>query len=183
MNLELRILLIPLTLLAFVGVGARITYGQVPLEQVAQTEKSDKTSQASANDCSLLTSAMIQKVLGQSVTAKPEAQKAPPMYGGEWGWNCTYHVGYANHGGVEVQFSIYTEATAAKAKQDFDTYSVAAEQSKGKPSIGDSAYWVQASDTDLILYVLKGKVHFSLAVTRAKEKQLADLASEVAARI
>ena len=167
-----------------------MTYGQVRLERVAQTEKSkstqgqsEKTNPASANDCSLLTSAMLEKALGQALSGKPLAQEAPPMYGGASGWNCTYYVGQQNHGGLMVQFSVYTEASAAKAKQDFDTYAVAADDSRGKPSIGDSAYWVVPNKTTLLLFVLKGKVHFNLALTPANEKQLADLAAQVAAHI
>ena len=151
-----------------------------------------QASPAGGNDCSLVTPAMLNKTLGQPMTGKPEVQKAPPMYEGAWGWHCTYSVGYQNHGGVKVEFSVYTEASAAKARQDFDAYAIAADDARGKPSVGDGAYWVEpdaskrASDTSkktLFLYVLKGKVHFSLELTPANEKQLSELAAAVAASI
>ncbi|MBV9341440.1 MAG: hypothetical protein JO159_11205 [Acidobacteria bacterium] len=190
MSFELRILLIPITLLVSIGVGARMTYGQVRMEQVVQTQKSkstqsqsDKSNPASANDCSLLTSAMLEKALGQAQSGKPQAQEGPPMYGGASGWICTYYVGTQNHGGAKVVFSVYTEASAAKAKQDFDTYAIVADNSRGKPSIGDSAYWVAPDTNSLFIYVLKGKVHFSIELMPVNEKQLRDLAAEVAARI
>ena len=90
---------------------------------------------------------------------------------------------------MRVDFSVYAETTAAKAKQDFDRYAVAADYSRGKPSIGDSAYWVEPTKQTLAIFVLKGKVHFSISVhfsikmTTADEKKLKDLAAAVAAGI
>ena len=145
-----------------------MTYGQVP--------------PARGNDCSLVTPAMLNKTLGQPMIRKPEARNAMPMYGGAPGSNCTYFVGSPPQG-VKVEFSIYTEASAAKARQDFEKYSAAADSARGKPSIGGDAYWVEATKKTLVLYVLKGKVHFSLQMRPANEKQLSELASAVAASI
>ena len=189
MNSKLTVVLIPAVLLLSIGGGARMARAQ---QNKSTQSQSDKTNPAPANDCSLVTPAMLEKVLGQSVMGKPEAQKTPPMYGGAWGWNCTYYVGYQNHGGVKVEFSVYTEESAAKAKQDFDTYAIAADDSRGKPSIGDAAYWVEPggskkvadnSKKTLLIFVLKGKVHFNLELIPANEKQLTDLAAAVAAGI
>jgi hypothetical protein len=66
------------------------------------------------------------------------------MYGGACGWSCSYIVEHGNDGIVRIELTVYTEASSAKAKQDFDTYALAADDSKGKPSIGDSAYWVKS---------------------------------------
>jgi hypothetical protein len=77
---------------------------------------------------------MLEKALGGSFRGDPPG-KAMPMYGGAEGSSCTYR-----SQGVRVDFAVYSEATAAKAKQDFDKYSIAADNSRGKPSIGDSAY-------------------------------------------
>jgi hypothetical protein len=198
MNSKLTLVLTT-ALLLFVGGGERMAYAGVRPDRMTGTlqdksiqSQSDRTNAAPANDCSLLTPAMLKKVLGQSELGKPEAQKVPPMYGGAWGWNCTYYLGYQNHGGVKVEFSVYTEESAAKAKQDFDTYAIAADDSRGKPSIGDAAYWVEPgtskrvtdnSKKTLLIFVLKGKVHFNLQLTPTNDKQLADLAAAVAAGI
>jgi len=174
MDLNRRTPLISAALLVFLGGGARMTYGQVP--------------PTGGTDCSLVTPAMLNKTFGQPMTGKPEVEKALPMYGGASGWHCTYSVGNPTQR-VKVEFSVYTEASAAKARQDFNTYSVAADVARGKPSIGDGAYWVEPTKKTLALYVLKGKVHFSLQahfsqeVGPANEKQLSELAAAVAAGI
>lgn len=174
MDLNRRTPPISAALLVFLGVGAPMTYGQAPPD--------------GGGACSVLTPIMLREAFGQPVTGKPEAQKALPMYGGASGWNCTYSVGEPSQR-VKVEFTVYTEASAAKAKQDFNTYSNAADVARGKPSIGDGAYWVEPTKRTLALYVLKGKVHFSLQahfsldVKPANEKQLSELAAAVAASI
>jgi hypothetical protein len=146
--------------------------------------RTDNNRAATATSCSLLTAGTIEKVMGQSLWGNPKARTAPPMYGGAWGSSCTYIVG-----AVRIELTVYTEASSAKAKQDFDTYGLTANDSKGKPSIGDSAYWVEphtskgSPDSSLSLFVLKGKVHFSIKMTPANEKQLKDLAAAAAAGI
>ncbi|HEV8047410.1 MAG TPA: hypothetical protein VGP35_06765 [Terriglobales bacterium] len=146
--------------------------------------RTDNNKAATATSCSLLTAGTIEKVMGQSLWGNPQARTAPPMYGGASGSSCTYIVG-----AVRIELTVYTEASSAKAKQDFDTYGLTANDSKGKPSIGDSAYWVEphtsksSRDSSLSLFVLKGKVHFSIKMTPANEKQLKDLAAAAAAGI
>ncbi len=148
----------------------------------------DNNKAATATSCSLLTAGTIEKVLGKSLWGTPRARKAPPMYGGAWGWSCSYIV---EHGGiVRIELTVYTEASPAKAKQDFDTYAITADDSKGKPSIGDSAYWVKSHgssdrvlDSNRDLFVLKGNVYFNIRMTPANEQQLKDLAAAVAAGI
>lgn len=158
MNLKLKMALITAALLLVIGSDARIAHAQ-----------GNKT--ASNSGCPLLTSAMVQKVLGQPVQSRP-AEKAMSMYGGAPGWRCTYRAG-----DVQIDFSVYTEASAQEAKREFDIYSAAADDSKGKPSIGDSAYWVVATKVTLYLYVLKGKVHFSIGMSPPNEAQMKSLAS------
>ena len=159
MNSKLKPTLITVVVLLFMGTGARMAQ--------AQGNKA-----ASGSGCPVLTSAMVEKVLGQKVQSGP-AQPTQAMYGGgATGWRCTYHAG-----GVRIDFSVYTEASAAEAKRQFEQYSLAADDSKGKPSIGDSAYWVSATKMTPYLYVLKGKVHFSIAMTPGNETKMKDLAS------
>jgi hypothetical protein len=157
---------------------AKPRLAQTQQNKTAPTGSDNKTSPAA--DCSLLTPAMLEKVLGVSFrAASPE--KALPMYGGAPGWSCTYHGGIPER--ARVDFSVYAETSPAKAKQDFDKYAIAADNSKGKPSIGDSAYWVQPTKTTLSIFVLKGKVHFSISMNPGNENQLKDLAAAVAAGI
>lgn len=164
MNPKLKLTLIAAATLLFVGSDAPMAHAQ-----------GNKT--AANSGCPVLTSAMVEKVLGQPVQTKP-AEKAMSMYGGAPGWSCTYRAG-----GARIDFSVYTEASAQEAKREFDTYSVAADDSKGKPSIGDSAYWVSATKVKLYLYVLKGKVHFSIAMSPPNEAQMKSLASAAVAGI
>lgn len=161
MNSKLKPTLITIVVLLFMGIGTRMAH--------AKANKS-----ASGSGCPVLTSAMVEKVLGQHVqSGSPE--KTLPMYGGgASGWRCTYRAGGV--GGPQIDFSVYTEASSAEAKRQFDTYSIAADDSKGKPPIGDSAYWVMATKVQPYLYVLKGKVHFSIAMRPANESQMKDLA-------
>lgn len=124
-----------------------------------------------------------RKSHGQPFRGKIETHKAMPMYGGAWGWSCTYFAS------MRIEFSIYAEASSAKAKQDFDKLSIGADESKGKPSIGESAFWSNTDSTDPYLYVLKGKAYFLVSMSgtkRGDEKQMRetrDLAAAVAARI
>jgi len=178
-----------LCILVIFGVNGEMMEASAAPGRVAQSQSTksvpSKTNNktTSSNDCSLLTPAMIEKVLGQAVRVN-DTHKAMPMYGGAWGWSCEYR-----GEGVRIDFVVYEEATAAKAKQDFNTYSVAADDSAGKPSIGDSAYWVTDAKQEPYLYVLKGKVHFSVGMDRgapANQKQMEQMktmAVGVAARI
>lgn len=171
MESKFNVVLITAALFLVIGGGVQMASANPRLARVAQnktapTGTNDKTSPAT--DCSLLTPATLEKVVGDS-------------FRGAWGWSCTYHG--RSPGGVRVDFSVYSETSTAKAKQDFDTYAVAADGSKGKPSIGDSAYWVEPTKTTLSIFVLKGKVHFSITMHPANEKQLKDLAAAVAAGI
>jgi hypothetical protein len=78
---------------------------------------------------------------------------------------------------------VNVEASPAVAKHTFDTYSMAADDSAGKPSIGDSAYWDSTTKAEPQIHVLKGKVHYSVGMRPANEKQLQDLAAAIAAGI
>ena len=197
MNSKLKLALVTAAFFTLVGVGAREAYANARPERMAQTphdknsaSRTDQNKTAPGTGCSLLTIAMIEKVLGQPFPGNPKAENAMAMYGGASGWRCTYLKAGGSEGNIKVDFVIYEEASAAKAKQDFDKYSVAADDSKGKPSIGDSAYWVTPTRAESLIYVLKGKVHFSLGMriggnpaTETQLKRVKDLAAAVAARI
>ena len=165
MNSKLKLTLIPAAILLFMGTDTRMAHAQ-----------GNKT--ASDSGCPVLTSAMVEKVLGQKVQSSP-AQQALPMYGGgASGWSCTYR-----GAGARIDFSVYTETSSAEAKRQFEKYSVAADDSKGKPSIGDSAYWVTDAKQEPYLYVLKGKVHFSIGMRLPNETQMKSLAVAAASGI
>jgi hypothetical protein len=84
-----------------------------------------------------------------------------------------------------VDFVIYTEASAAKAKQTFDQ-AAAFIKDKAKPTpsgLGDEAYWGLTDDEPAMLHVLKGKSHYSLELEPANDSKLLELAAAVSARI
>lgn len=195
MNSKLKLALMTAALLTFIAGGTRMALSNTRTQRTAQAHAKKTAPSATAGskaspayDCSLLTPAMIQKVLGRRFQGNPEAQKAPPMYGGAWGWSCTYDVG-SEDGAMDIDFGVYEEASAAKAKQDFDTLSIGADSSAGRPSIGDSSYWFTNDKQEPRIWVLKGKVRFSIGINRgivANAKQLQqtkDLAASIAVRI
>jgi hypothetical protein len=166
MNSKIKLMPITVAIVLFIGTNARMA--------IAQGKTS---SSASGSGCPVLTSAMVEKVLGQQVQSSP-AERTLSMYGGASGWSCRYR-----GGGARIDFSVYIEASSQEAKREFDIYSVAADASKGKPSIGDSAYWVTDAKQEPYLYVLKGKVHFSIGMTPANETQMKSLAGAAASGI
>ena len=126
--------------------------------------------------CSLLTPEQIQKVLGQPFGA-PEETKAPPAYGQQpWGSNCRYSSKTGTK--TALTFIVYVDASPAEAKQTFDRLSMWYAP-KSKPSIGDFAY----IDSHGAIHVLKGKVRYFISIDPGNEKQLKDLATDVASRI
>lgn len=134
-------------------------------------------ARASANECSPLTPVQIQKVLGQPF-GEPNKAQAPPAFGKQpWGKHCTY--GSQNGTHVTVDFIIYTDASAAEAKQTFDRLMIWF-PAKSKPSgIGDSAY----IDSRGAIHVLKGKTRYFLSINPGNENQLKDLASSLATQL
>lgn len=128
------------------------------------------------NECSPLPPAQIQKVLGQPF-GEPDKTKAPPAFGRQpWGTHCTYN---SQKGHVRVVFIIYTDASAAEAKQTFERLMMWF-PAKSKPSgIGDSAY----IDSSGAIHVLKGKTRYFVSVDPGDENHLKELASSVAAHL
>lgn len=171
MNLKLNLFFITAALLLFIGSNAQIA----PAQGNKNSPSQNKTAPQAG--CSPLTTAMVEKVLGQHISTAP-AHEIMAMYGGAPGCGCTYR-----GQDVRIDFSIYNEASVADAKKAFYTYAVAADESKGKPAIGDSAYWVTDAKQEPYLYVLKGKVHFSIGMRLGNETKMKDLAGAVASAI
>jgi hypothetical protein len=148
------------------------------------SEPSEKAKMmAPASGCAMLTPALLAKVLGQPFEDKHEESKFPPAYDGPWGWTCEYaSTKSKGQGGVHVEFRVYTEASAAVAKQTFDKVAVFfANRSKPRPSVGDEAYW--GTGDEPVIHVLKGKVHYSVAVYPSNAKQAQDVAAALAATL
>jgi hypothetical protein len=159
MNSKLRFALIATAFLIFGASSARSAYAA-----------------PQGPGCSMLTSAQIQKVIGQPFGA-PTATPAPPAYAKQsWGSTCSYSSQKGGH--VTVGFIVYVNASPSEAKQTFDKLSMWY-PAKSKPTIGDSAY----IDKDGAIHVLKGKVRYYISLDPKNEKQLKDLAASVAARI
>ena len=131
----------------------------------------------SANECSPLSPAQIQKVIAQPF-GEPDKAQAPPAFGKQpWGTHCTYDSQKGTK--VRVDFIIYTDASAAEAKQTFERLMMWF-PAKSKPSgIGDSAY----IDSRGAIHVLKGKTRYFLSLDPGDETHLKDLASSVAAHL
>ena len=105
----------------------------------------------------------------------------PPAYNGAWGSICEYA---ATRTRAKVDFLVFVEASPGEAKQFFDkTTMFYIDNSKPKLSVGDSAYWDTNDRPEPAIHVLRGKVHFKIAMIPVNEKQLIDLAAAVAAGI
>jgi hypothetical protein len=171
-------------LLACVVFGAGILRAETNQQNKKAAAASEKTKQAApASGCAMLTPALLAKVLGQPFEDKHEESKFPPAYDGPWGWTCEYASQKSkSQGGVHVEFRVYTEASAAIAKQTFDKVAVFfANRSKPRPSVGDEAYW--GTGNEPVIHVLKGKVHYSIAVYPSNAKQAQDVATALAATL
>ena len=194
MNSKFTMALVTAALLLSIGGGGRMAHAKARPERTAQAQQnqsassaSDKNKTAPAAGCSLLTPAMVQKVLGVPIKDNSAGVKMPPAYENTaWGSVCEYGGTLGPGTPVRVDFLVYVEASGAEAKRVFDSATVFyIDSSKPKPAIGDSAYW----ETPLVkkkepsIHVLKGKVHFKLEIVPANEKQMADLAAAVAAGI
>jgi hypothetical protein len=194
MNSKFKLVLIIAAFVIFIGASARMAHANARSERMAQAQQNksapsttDKNQAAPAAGCSLLTPAMVQKVLGVPIKDNSAGVKMPPAYENTaWGSACEYGGTLGPGSSVRVNFVVYVEASAAEAKKVFDEATVFyIDNSKPKPAIGDSAYW----ETPLVkkkepsIHVLKGKVHFKLGIVPANEKQMLDLAAAVAAGI
>ena len=129
-----------------------------------------------AADCSLLSPAQIQQVLGQPFNAPSKTQALPAFAKQAPGSNCHYN---SQKGHASVDFIVYLDGSASEAKQTFDRLSMWY-PAKSKPSgLGDSAY----IDSGNSIHVLKGKVRYFINLSPQNEKQLKDLAASVATHI
>lgn len=138
--------------------------------------------QPAPDPCAWLTTAQLNKTLGQRFAA-PEQSVAPAAYAGQpSGTKCGYKS--EQGGAVEVTFIVYVDPSPAQAKATFEKLSTFFPATSKPGGIGDAAY----VDEGYAIHVLKGNVRYYISVstsdaTPESQKQLRDLATGVAAQI
>jgi len=177
---------------------ACIVFGLVPMfAGTPQTQQNQQNKTANSPDknsagaprsgCALLPISLLAKTFGETFDDNHVETKAPPAYKGAWGSACQFFSKppFTKGHQTRVDFLVYVEASAADAKQAFDKPALIFEdKSKPRPSgIGDAAYWDSTDDEEPHIHVLKGKVHYSLGIEPANDKQLQNLAAAVAATL
>lgn len=113
---------------------------------------------AQSDPCSWITPAQLTKELGvKQPYAAPQKSEAIPAYRGQNpGTNCVFS------GSPGVRLVVYTDRSAAEAKQTFESMMGSFYKVASKPSdLGDEAYF----DTRHGLHVLKGKTRFFLEIS------------------
>jgi len=182
MNTKTAIGAISAILLSSVLCGSGAAYARVP-----GTRPPRHRSTAVAHTCAVLSASLLEKVVGGTFDDQPSQSKAPPPYGGAWGWDCQYFSKppFATGHQTRIDLVIYDEASAAVAKETFDkTAMIFEDRSKPKPSgIGDAAYWDALDDEEPSINVLKGSAHFRLGMQPANDAQLTKLAIAVASQL
>lgn len=139
-----------------------------------------RATEPPADACSLLTVDMLSKETGQTYNA-PEKSVAPrPFPNTVQGTDCTYK---KSKGASEskLMFRIYVDPSSAAAA---DLFAKLSKYFPGTPvnGVGDQAY----IDKNHGIHILKGRVRFFLEMddfTSSTEKQLKDLATQIAAKL
>ena len=169
------------------GLDARLAQAREQPTGKKTVAPTTQNKTAGTSGCALLSVTALEKTLGAVFQDPPSEAKAPPAYDGAWGWSCQFfsEPPFPKGHQTSVDLLIYTEASAAKARQTFDKAApFFRDSSKAKPSgIGDSAYWQTGGQSELTIHVLKGKCHFSISMQPTDEKRLLQLASALAARL
>ena len=132
--------------------------------------------------CTLLSSAQLQKTMGQPFGPATEAE-APAAYRGQSsGKNCTYVTQKDHH--LVVTLIFYVDKSPSEAKETFEKLSMWFPPKSRPSGIGDSAYL----DSNHAIHVLKGSDRYFISIgsrasEAAREKQEQELATAVAAEI
>jgi hypothetical protein len=133
-----------------------------------------------ANLCSLLPAADVSKALGHAY-ADPQKTVAPRPYANtNTGTDCNY---FSKDGG-KLWFRAYVDPSASAASDLFTKLSMWYGTPTPVKGVGDEAYF----DKEHAIHVRKGKVRYYLNLSSsensaAKEKQLTELAKEVAGKL
>lgn len=128
--------------------------------------------------CSLLTPAAVSKALGGTF-GSPEKSVAPrPFANTAQGADCHY-----SSGGKKLWFRAYADSSPSESADLFAKLSKFYGTPKPVAGVGDEAYFDAKDDA---LHVRKGRVRYYLnlnPMSPAAEKQLTDLASQVAGQL
>ena len=136
-----------------------------------------------ADLCSLLPPADVSKILGQTFDAPAKSVAPRPYANTAEGTDCKYH----SKGGQqsELWFRAYVDPSPGAATELFNRLSQFYAPRTPVSGLGDEAYF----DRDHAIHVRKGNVRYYLNLspinpfTPAKEKQIKDLATRVAAQL
>jgi len=134
-----------------------------------------------ADLCSLLPAADLSKALGQAYDAPQKTVAPRPFANTNEGADCTYKRS-KDPRGAKLLFRAYADPSPSAAAGLFARLSMFYAPPKPVSGVGDQAYFDKSGG----LHVLKGKVRFFLALdnfTAANEKQLTDVARQIAGRL
>lgn len=170
-------------------VGPGPAYARMPQSKKAAGQ-AQKNESVSPQGCALVPLSLLDKLFGEQFDHEHSLeQKSPPPYDGAWGWHCEFfsQPPFSRGHQTTVDFTVYVEASDAEAKQNFDKIAAFTED-KSKPAppgLGDKVYWQTADKKELVLYVLKGKTHYSVGgdLKQVNEKDLVSLAKAVSAQL
>lgn len=136
--------------------------------------------------CGNVSLSLVEKATGIQFH-DPDQGKAPPPWDGAWGTSCEFSrmEPFPQGQDTRVDLAIYTEASAAVAKQTFDRLAAfSADKSKPNAGIGDASYWATGDGKEPTFNVLKGKTHFSVGMAYpVDEKRVLALAAAIAGQM
>lgn len=161
------------------------------VEKYHSTTSESQSKSGSAEGCVLMPIPLLDKMFGEKFDDANSLldEKSPPPFDGSWGRHCEFRSAppFAKGHEMELDFTVYVEASTAEAKQTFEKLAGFMEdKSKPAPSgLGDRAYWQSTDPKHLVLYVLRGKAHYSVGgePKDVSEKQLIELARAVSAQL
>lgn len=144
--------------------------------------QSARAADAPAAPCSLLSTTEVSKTLGKTYGAAQKSVAPRPYQNSVTGTDCTYS---PNGAGKDLLFRVYFDHSLAEATDLFARLKIFYSPPTPVPGIGDEAYF----DPRHGLHVRKGNVRFFLNLGNeddsapANQKQLTDLASQVAGQL
>lgn len=140
-----------------------------------------RASEPPADLCSLLAPADVSRILGQAFDAPQKSVAPRPFANTNTGTDCNYQ----SKGGGKLWFRAYVDPSPSAATELFARLKVFYGTPTPVSGLGDEAYF----DRDHGLHARKGKVRFFISLSpignfdEAKQKQLRDLGSRVAAQL
>lgn len=141
--------------------------------------RSARAAEPPSDLCSLLPAGDVSKTLGKTYDAAERSEAPRPYANTNTGTDCHYHAKNST-----FWFRAYVDPSPAASKELFARLSMFYGQSTPVTGLGDEAYF----DAQHAIHVRKGKVRYylnldPLGTPAATEKQLKDLATEVAGKL